>query len=79
MNLNYHHERDFSNQELNYQYLNPYPFNYVKRQRFHYKGRPKNNFVHEVVEIKNQNIYNPLYVLLTVLIIRTNFKFDKRD
>ena len=33
MYLNYHHERDFSNQELNYQYLIPYPFNYVKRQR----------------------------------------------
>ena len=77
MNLNYHHERDFSNKELNYQYLNPYPFNYVKRQRFHYKGRPKNNFVHEVVEIKNQNIYDNDDGLRRINSNKNEFTFSK--
>ena len=58
MNLNYQQEKDYSHRELNYQYLNqPYS---IKRDRFHYKSHPKNNFIHEVVVGKNhnQNIYD---------------------
>ena len=77
MYLNYHHERDFSNQELNYQYLIPYPFNYVKRQRFHYKGRPNNNFLNDVIVVKNQNIYDNDDGLRRINSNRNEFTFIK--
>ena len=77
MNLKYHHERVFSNQQLNYQYLNPYPFNYVKRKRFHYKGSPKNNFVHNVVKNQNENIYDYDDDLRRINSNRNEFTFRK--